>query len=176
MRSWRELRITSDHGQQHLERARWSHGNHLHQEETGAIAAIWAQNLSPASWSGLTVHQDVAATLNALYGLGLESVTGLPLGEADATRPRMQQYYRNHLSETTAVPRQSLETEEWRLSYAWDGVQRLHHRQEDPAELTDQLELADPQVLVDLWDQLQPQVDRLQETLLPHHTPEGSGP
>ncbi len=119
---------------------------------------------------------DLAATLDALYGLELGSLTGQHVGEAEAARPRFQQHYRNHDEDTLPVPRQAMETAEWRLSYAWDGVQHLHHRKDDPAEVTDVVDTVAPEVLVDLWELLEPEVLRFQETLLSHRTPVDAGP
>ncbi len=159
----------SDHGQQHFERSRWSHGKHLHQEETAAVAAFWSQGMTPGVHGGLTVHQDLAATLDTLYGLGLSPLSGVPVGEADPERARFQQYYRSHGGdEEQAVARQSLETETWRLSYAWNGVQRLHHRPSDPLELSDVIEGTDPDQVDALWALLMPQVERIEQALLPH--------
>jgi arylsulfatase A-like enzyme len=163
--------LVSDHGQQHMERARWAHGNHLHQEETAALAAFWAPGITPAVYTGLTTHEDLAATLNTLYGLGLEPRSGVPIGEADEDRPRLQQYYRTHGEDVAPLARQSLETATWRLSYAWNGVQRLHHRIDDPKELTDVLETGEPPELAELWELLQPRVDRLHQELLAHREP-----
>ncbi len=168
--------VVSDHGQQHLERARWAHGNHLNQEETAAIAAFWARGLAPRAWTGLTTHQDLGATLDVLYGLDLERVTGAVIGEAAPSRPRFQQHYRTHDPEKLPTARQAVVTETHRLSYAWDGVQHVHDRLADPAEAVDVIETLSPELLAELWDLLEPEVARYQDTLLSHREPEDAGP
>ena len=159
--------LVSDHGQQHLERGRWAHGHHLHQEETAALAGFWARGLSPAVWSAPTTHQDLAVTLAALYGLSLPDATGLPVGTAPADRPRTMFHYRLQETGADGVPRHSVETDAWRLSYTWDGVTRLHDRVADPREETDLLETADPAVLAPLWDLMADDLAAA-EALLPH--------
>ncbi len=161
----------SDHGQQHLERGRWAHGHHLHQEETGAIAALWASELAPLAWSGRTTHRDLAVTLAVLYGLSLPDATGLALGEAPSDRARTMFHYRLQETGADGVARHSVEADGWRLSYTWDGVLRLHDIATDPTESLDVLEDADDALIDALWDEVEPDFERARE-LLDHLEPE----
>lgn len=159
--------LVSDHGQQHLERGRWAHGHHLHQEETSALAGFWASGLSPGTWAEPTTHQDLAVTLAALYGLSLPDATGTVLGDAPADRARTMFHYRLQETGADGLARHSVETDTLRLSYTWDGVTRLHDRLADPSESDDLFETADPAVIDDLWTLLESDLEAAQ-ALLPH--------
>ena len=165
--------LVSDHGQQHMERGRWAHGHHLHQEETGALAGFWARGLATETWTERTTHQDLAVTLAGLYGLSLPDATGTLVGDASAARPRTMFHYRLQETGADGVARHSVETDTWRLSYTWDGVIRLHDRQVDPDETEDLFDTADPAVIDDLWEILVPDLEAA-EALLPHLEPQGT--
>jgi arylsulfatase A-like enzyme len=154
----------TDHGEQHLERGRFDHGFHLDAEENRAAAALWAQGLAPRAWSGPTLHQDLAATLRALYGLPQpEGASGVPLGQAPDDRVRRLFAYS---VVDYGLPQLALVQGPRVLHYAWDGQRAWHHTDTDPAELDDRYDPQDPE-LVALWGEMSAYIDEV-AALWPH--------
>jgi arylsulfatase A-like enzyme len=157
----------TDHGEQQLERGVIDHGFRLHAEENRAGAAFWARTLAPGIWTGPTLHQDLAATVWALHGLPIPATaSGIPLGEAPEDRVRSVFAYS---VPDYDVPQHAVIKGDRALLYAWDGERSFHHLDEDPAELVDRYDPADPEV-IELWDAMRAEVDRV-GALWPHLAP-----
>ncbi|MEQ1502365.1 MAG: sulfatase-like hydrolase/transferase [Myxococcota bacterium] len=157
----------TDHGEQQLERGVVDHGFDLFAEENRAGAGFWAKTLAPGAWSGPTLHQDLAVTLEALYGRPIPpTATGIPLGQAPADRVRSVFAYS---VPDYGVPQLAVIAGDRALHYAWDGVRAFHRLDVDPAERADAYDPADPEVVA-LWAALDPEVQRV-EALWPHLPP-----
>lgn len=150
------LVLWSDHGEAFWEHGYQTHAYTLHAEETDAIAVMWARNIVPQAWTGPTHAIDLAPTLLNLWtGSVPEPMTGLPVGQAPADRPRF----------ATAVARlgtmQSVQKDGWKLIFPWPGGIRLYDRNKDPAERNNLYDAADlhPKA-IELWQDLRPFVER----------------
>lgn len=123
----------TDHGEQRMERGLIDHGFELHAEENRAAAGFWAKGLAPGRVTAPTLHQDVAATVFAVFGAAPEEPpTGLlvPAIPQDRAR-RLFAYSRvDHGAPQFGVVRGD------RVALTdWAGAVEYHHTDTDPAEL-----------------------------------------
>ncbi|MEQ1572314.1 MAG: sulfatase-like hydrolase/transferase, partial [Myxococcota bacterium] len=138
--------FVTDHGEQLLERGEFGHGKAMGSEENRAAAAFWAKNLAPRAWAGPTVHQDVAATVRAVFGLP-QVGSGSPVGAAPLDRPALAA---NWWGLGTDVEL-SLVIDAHQLTYDFDGDRRWYALGPDPAGLVDRYDPADP-ALIAAWE------------------------
>jgi len=150
--------LVSDHGEQLFQRGVLQHGDQLYDEETAAIAALWAPGVTGAAWTGPTTHKDLAPTALQALGLAVDGgMEGIIVGTARADRPRFT-------SLVKAEVRQAIEVEDsrgrWRLHYDWRGWATLYDKRTDPNEVHD---LWDPSVSEHqaLYERLLPQINAL---------------
>jgi hypothetical protein len=151
--------FATDHGEQLLDRGELGHGLALGSEENRAVAGFWAKNLPAKVWSEPTVHQDIAASLQALYGITppLPS-SGMPVGTAPVDRViRSMNFWAESGPELSVVQGGT------QLLYDWNGRRALYRISEEPAGLVDQYDPADPEVVA-LWESMMPFVDEISAT------------
>lgn len=144
----------TDHGEQFYEHAGWNHGSALYIEENGATSFMWAKNLEPASWYGVTSHYDLAPTLYDMYGLSPEAQhMGEVIGTQAADRSVVGQNYWAGLSMFLTLVKGDTQ-----LMYRWNGTgKEFYDLAADPAMTTD---IYDPKLagVVDAWADLEPHV------------------
>lgn len=148
--------IWSDHGEAFWEHGFQTHAFNLTSEENDGILMFWAKNLVPGEWNEPTTATDLVPTLLDLYGFEMpEEVTGYPLGTAPPDRP----IFAGSLARVRGV--QSVVKNGVKLHYNWSSGQvRVWDRNADPLETEDIYDPEDP-VVLDLWDDLKPQVDAM---------------
>lgn len=145
--------FVTDHGQQFFERGGHGHGIVLGAEENRSTAAFWARNLTPAAWTEETVHQDVAATIHAVFGLVPDvPITGTTVGTAATDRAVRAQNYWGEVVEL------SVARDGHQLLYAWNGDRAWYDLTVDPAGLVDTYDPTNPD-LVALWGDLGTWID-----------------
>ncbi len=113
--------------------------------------------LVPGTWNEPTSHIDLAPTILDALGLAApESFTGTVAGLARRNRGRVAVHWDNIRPELT------WQVQNWKLFYRFDGSLRLYDRATDPSETTD---LANEELgrVRELWDELAPLVERLEE-------------
>jgi arylsulfatase A-like enzyme len=152
--------FATDHGEQLGERNAFGHGMLLGPEETRATAAFWAKSLTPASWSGVTVHADIAATLFDLYGLAPSTpLEGVVAGTAPDTRAVPiwnvgsglgAGDYAEHWNGTAGLYL-SVVRGDLQLNYDWDGNRAFYRLDTDPAGVIDVYDGRDTDVIA-LWE------------------------
>ncbi len=124
--------LFSDHGEQHLERGVVDHGFHLYAEENRVFAGFWAKTLAGRAWPGPTSHTDLARTVTSLYPVApVETATGVPLGDAPASRVRRTFAYSRV---DTITPELAVVAENHLLLRTWDGAFELYDTEADPEE------------------------------------------
>ncbi len=162
--------LTSDHGEQFFEHGEFTHGRSLHQEEVGALGAVWLPGSDPESWSGPTLTQDLTATL--LEVLEVPWPGGAEANVVGAA-PELRSRHGFHLR-MDGVMEHVLASGAARLMYAWDGERELFDVEVDPGETEDRYDASDPEVAC-LWEQLLPHVEDVQ-ALVDDVSPESAGP
>ncbi|MBA2321593.1 MAG: sulfatase-like hydrolase/transferase [Deltaproteobacteria bacterium] len=145
--------FVTDHGQQFFERGAHGHGIYLGAEENRSIAAFWARNLEPVAWTGPTVHQDVNATVNAVFGITpIAARSGEVVGTAPADRAvQIINYWGGGAPIELGVIR-----DQQQLNYDFYGNRSFYRYDTDPLGLVDVYDDADPDVIarwveMDAW-------------------------
>lgn len=140
--------FVTDHGQQFFERGGHGHGLYLGAEENRSTAAFWAKTLPPQVWMEPTIHQDVHATLNEVYGLIPPRVrSGYTIGTAPPDRAiRTINYWGGAVELAVIRNRQQ-------LNYSFDGRRAFYRYDTDPEGLIDTYDPADPDVIA-LWTEM----------------------
>lgn len=145
------IMVWTDHGEQLFEHGGRGHAASLFGEETDGVAAFWSRDLAQASWSGLTLNEDLPLTALTLLGLEApEQMTGLLVGTRAPEEPVFASLVPNG-----RPPSQSVTVGDAKLIYSWTGSKNLYRRDTDPDEQ------------VNLWDEEDPEAVRLWELLLP---------
>lgn len=136
--------FVTDHGQQFFERGGHGHGIFLGPEENRSTAAFWAKDLAPRVWEEPTVHQDVNATINDLYGIvPINARSGFALGDAPPRAIRIINYW----GDTVQL---GVIRDQTQLNYNFDGSRWFFDYRTDPLGLTDAYDPANPD-LVARW-------------------------
>jgi arylsulfatase A-like enzyme len=157
--------FATDHGQQLFERGGHGHGLYLGSEENRAVAAFWSPHLAPLRWEAPTTHEDVAATLFALYDLAPPwPVDGVVVGDAPDDRALPAMNYRAGEPVLLSVVQGGRQ-----LVYDWAGNRSFYRLDSDPRGLEDVYDAADPDVLA-TWDALAPSIAQVERTW-PHLGP-----
>ncbi|MCP4920684.1 MAG: sulfatase-like hydrolase/transferase, partial [Proteobacteria bacterium] len=144
----------SDHGEQFMDHGSMAHGEGLHGEETGALAAFWGEGVAPGQSLTPTTHADVLPTLFDLMGWSPSSTfTGQTAAAVDADRPRFG------YSVQKGWTLQSVDVGDRRMIYEWDGPVKLYDTVNDPDEHRP-LPL-DTEDAAALWSTLAPQIEML---------------
>ncbi len=160
----------SDHGEQFYEHRKWGHSQALHQEENRALAAWWAQGLTPKVWKVPVQHQDLVHLIYRALRLKPEpGWTGSDPDEVPADRLRTA--FRYHL-DTDAWWMATREND--LLTYRCDGAKGLYDVGEDPGEQDNLYDPDDP-LVTSLWADLDAEIDR-SLAYLPHLDCEARGP
>jgi arylsulfatase A-like enzyme len=144
----------SDHGEQFDEHGRFQHTWSLYREENAAVAAFWAKNIQPMTWSGPTIHQDLAPTILDALEVPLGSHTGVIVGTAPADRALVTFNAMLDWGGTLMAA----EKDGQKLIYWWNGGKKYFDLSIDPTEVTDLYDPADPSVLA-LWTVLDAKID-----------------
>ncbi|MEQ1572227.1 MAG: sulfatase-like hydrolase/transferase [Myxococcota bacterium] len=148
--------FVTDHGEQFFERGGWGHGNTLAAEENRSTAAFWAKNLVPQAWTGNTVHQDIAATLQDFFQVEPPiPSSGVVVGLAPDDR-----YLRGMLYWGQGAARLSIVQFDKELTYDFWGERHLYDLALDPTGLTDSYDPTDPDVIA-MWGPMQVFVDEV---------------
>ena len=124
--------LWADHGEQFWEHDEFGHSNSLYGQETWVMGGFWAKNLAPGSFDKPVSHPDMVPT--AVQALGLEGSaawTGTPLDAISDDRVRYS--LRPSFEETW----QTVEKNDLRLIYRWDGLLELYDVGVDPFETSD---------------------------------------
>ena len=123
----------TDHGEQFFEHGELTHAKTLYEEEVGAVAAFWARNLAPVSYTGPTSHRDLVPGILEVLGLEQpESVSGSSPGVMGGDQPRFAFW-----GPQGRVPINTVDDEGLRLYYTWSGELQLFDRFQDPLEQED---------------------------------------
>jgi arylsulfatase A-like enzyme len=148
--------FVTDHGEQIFERGDLGHRMAMGAEENRAVAGFWAKNIVPQAWPGNTVHQDLAASLQALYGIEPPTPpTGIPVGLAPEDRfVRGMNYWDPGTMRLSVVRGQT------QLLYDWWGETHFYDHSLDPAGLVDYYDESDPDVQA-LWVDMQAFIDEI---------------
>ena len=146
----------TDHGEEFWEHGVQTHAYNLFREQNDTIAFFWRKNLEPKAWKEPTTHIDIPPTVLKALGLSVpENVVGLPVGDAERDRPIFGEVVANW-----GVV-QSVMVDGLKLQYRWNtGDKWLTDMNTDPTEQSNLYDSDDPRVL-ELWDLLQPKVDRM---------------
>ena len=145
--------IWNDHGEQFWEHGHQTHAYNLHPEENDGVALFWAPNIIPQAWSEPTTAIDLVPTLLSLFDIPIpEEVSGIPVGQAPADRPRLG----FALARTGLV--QSILVGKKRLQFHWNGNVQVYDRSKDPGETVDLFDPNAPDTLA-LWQALLPWVE-----------------
>jgi arylsulfatase A-like enzyme len=146
--------FVTDHGEQFAEHGGFFHGVWMGSEENRATAAFWSRNLQPGVWDGVTVHQDVAATIQAVFGAtptlpqsGIVAGTGDPARVVSAF----------NLGWPSVV---SVASADRQLVYDWWGGKSFYRLDTDPEGVVNVYDPTDPEVLA-LWAELDVVIDDL---------------
>ncbi len=142
--------VWSDHGEQFWEHDRFGHHADLYAEETLALAAFWANGMTPAAWEKPTNHIDLIPTLLCMMDLPpFEPGTGAIAGSSTPDRPVFSSVL------DIAQSQSAVEVDGLRLVYRWTGRHELYRLDEDPSE---QHNTADdePDEVEALWALLEP--------------------
>ncbi len=146
--------LFSDHGEQFWEHGDFRHAKSLHPGESDAFAAFWWAGAEPQRWMLPTEQQDLLPTLfDALDIVAPEGFTGSVLGLAPPDR-----YRTSLLASTTRSPTISVDRNQLRLHYTWDGSRQLYDLQSDANEQSDVYGSWNSATSC-LWDQLQHEVN-----------------
>jgi arylsulfatase A-like enzyme len=163
--------FTTDHGEQFFERGSYGHGNALGAEENRSTAAFWARNLVPQVWTGNTVHQDLAATVQDFWGLKPPiPSSGMVVGTAPDDR-----YVRGMLYWGQGAARLSIVQNDKQLLYDFWGEKHFYDHAMDPTGLYDQYDPADPDVIA-MWGPMQDFIDEITTQWPSAGTPYYPGP
>ncbi len=163
--------FVTDHGQQFFERGQHGHGIYLGAEENRSTAAFWAENLTPRAWSEPTIHQDVNATINAVFGITpVEERSGLVVGTAPPERPlRIINFWGGGSPVELGVIR-----DREQLNYDYFGNRALFRMDDDPTGTVDVYDAADPDVVA-LWTEMDAWIAEV-GAQWPHLKPTAPGP
>lgn len=149
--------VVSDHGEQLFDHGDYAHQKGLYHEESDAIAALWAKGIEPTRWTAPTTHADLVPTvLDALALPRPTKVTGRIVGTRVDTCAR----YADVLDDDGGS--QSVDHDNLRLIYHWDGGIELYDRTSDPTESVD-LHTPGNQDSAALWSLLGDRVTTLAE-------------
>jgi arylsulfatase A-like enzyme len=136
--------FVTDHGQQFFERGGHGHGIYLGPEENRSTAAFWAKTLEPLAWTEPTIHQDLNATLNDVYGITpIQPRSGYALGTAPDRSIDIINYWGGTVE--LGVIRDNMQ-----LNYNFDGRKSFYKYDTDPNALVDVYSATDPDV-IKLW-------------------------
>lgn len=151
----------TDHGEQFWEHDYQAHARGLNQEENGAIALFWADNIVPAAWPEPTTHADIAPTVLSILGVDIPpEVSGKVAGTADPERAIFS------FTQANLGVIQSVRRGDYKMIYRWGtGEKALYNVVNDPAE-ADNIYSAEDPVVQDLWDLLGPRVTMLDELVV----------
>jgi arylsulfatase A-like enzyme len=154
----------TDHGEQFWEHGYQTHAYGLNAEENDALLFFWAPNIVPAAFSGPTTSIDLVPTLLSVLDVPMpDAVTGIPLGEAPADRPRFAE------SVSRLGASQSVIQDGWKLTFSYTGGVQLFDRNTDPEEAVDLYDPSAPSPEArSLWSALEPQIE-LMSPLVPEH-------
>jgi arylsulfatase A-like enzyme len=148
--------FVTDHGEQILERGSLGHGNTLGSEENRSTAAFWAKNIVPQVWTGNTLHQDIAATLQDYFGVVPPTPSsGMVVGTAPVDRA-----IRGMLYWGPGAVRLSIVQEDQQLLYDFWGEKHYYDLTYEPTGLVDLYDAADPTVQA-LWVPMQAFADEV---------------
>jgi arylsulfatase A-like enzyme len=146
----------SDHGEQFFEHGGFQHGSMLHQEESLAIGAFWANNLPSSVLSEPVLHTDIPATILDLYGITPgTTISGVPLGGSGSDRVRVGVGRDKDLRPQLAVDRSG-----HRLLYHWDGERSYYQTPLDALEEQDLYDATSADVAC-LWELLLPVIETI---------------
>jgi len=163
--------FVTDHGEQIYERGNLGHGIALGSEENRSTAMFWAKNIVPQAWTGNTLHQDIAVTLQDFFGVTPPDVpSGTIVGLAPADRAIRGMIYWG-----PGYMRLSITKEEQQLLYDWWGEKHYYDLTFEPTGLVDLYDSADP-VVQDLWVDMDAFVDEIAATWPSVGVPVAQGP
>jgi len=148
--------FVTDHGEQIYERGNLGHGIALGSEENESTALFWAKNIVPQAWTGNTLHQDIAATLQDYFGVTPPNVSsGTIVGLAPVDRAIRGMIYWGPGS-----MRLSIVKEEQQLLYDWWGEKHYYDLTVDPTGLMDLYD-SDNATVQDLWVDMDVFIDEI---------------
>jgi arylsulfatase A-like enzyme len=160
--------VWSDHGEQFWERGSPSHGNNVNAEESDAIAGFWAKSLARRPITVPTSHDDIVPTILSVLGfdgdIAKEKMTGLVAGTGSPDRAIFTEDFSGQNT------KMSVDKDNRRLIYNWEGRLQLFDLATDPGETHDKLAAMartnpdDPAFPEDgraLWKLLEPRVTKL---------------
>ncbi len=160
----------TDHGEQLFEHNARGHASSLYAQENDGVAFLWSPHLEPASWDGLTTNEDIPPTALAMLGLRpTEQMSGLVMGAREPDEPIF-----STLVPQSKPPVQAVTVGDAKLLYGWNGRKEFFRRDSDPDETTDLYDETDPEVQK-LWELLLPEVTEL-DALVERWSPESVGP
>ncbi len=150
----------TDHGEAFWEHDRQTHAYSLYGVENDAIVYIWAKNIIPQRWTGLTMSTDLVPTIFTLMDMPVPpEMTGIPLGQAPEDRIRYT------MTSARLGQLQSVISDGWKMTMRWQGGVTVSNPGADPDEVEDFFDPEDPKTL-ELWDLLKPKVEAA-EPLVP---------
>jgi arylsulfatase A-like enzyme len=148
--------FVTDHGEQIFDRGSLGHGHALGSEENRSTAGFWAKDIVPQVWTGNTLHQDIAATLQDYFGVTPPNPSsGMIVGTAPVDRE-----IRGMLYWGPGAMRLSMVKEDQQLLYDFWGEKHYYDLSYDETGLVDLYDPQDPTVL-DLWGPMQVFVDEV---------------
>ena len=122
--------LMTDHGEQFMEHGAMEHNKSVHYGEVNALAAFLHPALTPDSWTGRTVHQDLMPTAMQLMGVETDlEMTGKPVGNRNETWSR---YSFRYATGTGAMA--TVDKGDKRLYYHFDGDKALYDVADNPTE------------------------------------------
>jgi arylsulfatase A-like enzyme len=143
--------FVTDHGEQFFERGGTGHGGTLYAEENRSTAMFWAKNIVPQAWTGATVHEDVAATIESYFGTKPEvPTTGTEVGLAPDDRFVRGLLYWGGGGQA----RLSIVRGQQQLTYDFWGEKHFWDYELDPTGTVDYYDPNDPDV-IDFWVPMQ---------------------
>jgi hypothetical protein len=149
--------FVTDHGEQLMERGGLGHGLTLSAEENRSTAGFWAKNLVPQVWTGNTVHQDLAATLQDYYSINPPNPSsGITVGLAPEDR-----FIRSMLYWEPGAMRLAVVRGHQQLTYDWWGETHFYDHDVDPAGLIDYYDDEDPDVQ-DFWVDMRDYIEEVE--------------
>jgi len=147
----------TDHGEQFNEHDSIFHGKSLYAEEVASVASFHGPGVSPGGVEAPTTHADILPTLLDLTGWRLtDDLTGAAVTDGTNSTDE-RSIFAARVYEAGAI--QSVRRGGWELIYRWDGGAELFAA-DDAGQQADRL-AEEPAVAAALWDQLAPQVERL---------------
>jgi len=145
----------NDHGEQFWEHGFQTHAYQLYGEENNALLFFWSKNIVQGTWTEPTSSIDLVPTLLGLEGVPQpETVTGYPIGQAPADRPRFAHAI------ARIGPESSVVLDHYKLIFVWTGFVELYDLENDPGELTDLYDPTHPSSEAQkLWALLEPEIE-----------------